>query len=300
MTYELELIDLEQPRCGYRRFLSAWLYRDDKVAFVVDPGPSSTIDVLIDELLAAEVRHLDFVLLTHIHIDHAGGTAELLRAFDSARVFCHEDGRRHIAEPARLWDGSLKVLGDVARMYGEPSAVPSERLASPEQLARAGIKVIPTPGHAAHHMCFVVKDLLFAGEAIGTRLPLPSRRPYLRPATPPRFFLEQALASLDALMAIEPEPERAAFAHYGLVSDPKKWCEMAKQQILLWVEILADLKNRGVENIHEAMVERLMEQDPYFGRSVQSELPEDLRRREMDFIANTIDGMLGYLEDASV
>lgn len=298
MTYELELIDLDQPRTGYRKFLSAWFYRDDKVAFVVDPGPLSTIDVLIDELLAADVRRLDFILLTHVHIDHAGGTAELLRVFEQSRVFCHENGERHIEEPARLWDGSLKVLGDVARMYGEPSAVPKERIASGKELARAGIKVIPTPGHAPHHSCFWIKDLLFVGEALGTRLPLPSRRPYLRPATPPRFFLEQALASIDALTALEPQPERAAFAHYGLVSRPRQWCEMARQQLLMWVGILSELKNSGVEDIHEAMVERLMEEDPYFGSSVQAELPEDLRRREMDFIGNTIDGMLGYLESS--
>jgi glyoxylase-like metal-dependent hydrolase (beta-lactamase superfamily II) len=120
VDHDLALIDLDQPKEGYRKFLSSWLCRADGLTFVVDPGPRSTVDHLIDELARRGVTRVDYILLTHIHIDHGGGAAELLAAFPGARLYCHPAGVRHMIEPSGLWKGSLAVLGDVAEMYGAP------------------------------------------------------------------------------------------------------------------------------------------------------------------------------------
>ena len=124
MTPELTLIDLDQPLIGQRRFISCWLSRQPELSFIVDPGPPATAAALVDHLRALGVEQLDLILLTHVHLDHAGATAAVLKAFPTARVVVHVRGRPHLLAPQRLWEGSQRVLGRTATVYGEPAAVP--------------------------------------------------------------------------------------------------------------------------------------------------------------------------------
>ena len=117
---KLVCIDLDQPQLeGFRQFISSWLCVTDRCTVVVDPGPLSTIPHLAAELRRHGVDHIDYILLTHIHIDHAGGTGALLREFPGALVICHPEGIRHMIAPEKLWEGSQKVLGQLAEVYGE-------------------------------------------------------------------------------------------------------------------------------------------------------------------------------------
>ena len=151
----LSCIDLDEPRLqGFTRFISSWLWQSEGLNFLVDPGPLSTIPHLLGELQKKGVARLDYILLTHIHIDHAGGTGELLRRYPEARVVCHPKGIRHMVNPEKLWQGSLKVLGHVAEVYGEIIAVPEENIFFADEVADGRIKVYLTPGHAQHHLCF--------------------------------------------------------------------------------------------------------------------------------------------------
>ena len=109
-------------------------------------------------------------------------------------------------------------------------------------------------------------DILFAGEAIGTRVELPSGKPYLRPSTPPRFMLDVALESLDTLLALDPEPKYTAFAHYGLTQETFAWCRRARKQLIVWVESIRELCGASEENLEERLFTRLMEVDPLYGR----------------------------------
>lgn len=292
----LNLVDLDQPRRGYREFLSCWVYQSEAVSFVVDPGPKSSIDHLLDMLADLGIKGLDFVLLTHIHLDHGGGSRQILDVFPEARLYCHQSGVKHMVDPAKLWQGSLGVLGDVAEMYGEPSPIPSERLVDEAVLAEHDIKVIPTPGHASHHVSFLCGDVLFAGEAIGTQIELPGRMPYLRPSTPPRFMLDVALNSLDTLLALDPEPKYCAFAHYGMTPETFVWCRRAKKQLVIWVETLRELRAESTDNLKERFYDKLQEIDPLYGRGRQAELEADIRHREREFLGGTMAGMLGYLD----
>jgi glyoxylase-like metal-dependent hydrolase (beta-lactamase superfamily II) len=298
VSFEPTLIDLDQPKEGYRKFLSAWICSGDGPTVVIDPGPRSTVEHLIGELARRGVARVDYILLTHIHLDHGGGAAELLAAFPEARLYCHPEGARHIVEPSRLWKGSVAVLKEVAAMYGEPRPVPQERIADAAEVAAAGIRVIMTPGHAVHHVSYLRDRTLFVGEAFGTRSPLPSGALYMRPATPPRFFLDQALASLDLLRALPEEPELTAFAHYGALPGAFEYADAARRQLLLWVETARELRAAATsrEQLDALVFARLQEIDPLYGQGRYDELAPDVRARERHFLSNTLDGILGWLD----
>jgi len=288
---KLVCIDLDQPAMeGFRKFISSWLCVTDSCSVVVDPGPLSTIPFLLEELRRRGVSRLDYILLTHIHIDHAGGTGALLREFPGAMVICHPDGIRHLIEPEKLWQGSQKVLGGLAELYGEIVPVPGESILFSEEIGEGEIRAFLTPGHAQHHCCYLVDDLLFAGEVAGVRFPLDGAI-FIRPATPPRFILEVALDSLDRMIALG--PKRMVFAHYGMVESGLQHLRIAREQLLLWVRCVADVAAAGVADFEEALVSRLMEADPHY-RSVTL-LPPDIRARERYFLGNTLKGMAEYV-----
>lgn len=292
----LHVIDLDHDLPGYRQFLSCWIARHPELTFIVDPGPMSSCDHLLARLASLDVERIDYVLLTHIHLDHAGATGRLLERYPEARVVCHERGTAHMIDPARLWEGSVAVLGDVARVYGAPPPVPASRLADAAEVERRGIRVIPTPGHAAHHLAFLHQGTLFAGEMAGTRHPLPGQD-FMRPATPPRFILEVALDSFDRTLALRPEPQRMIFAHYGLVDDPAKYLRAAREQLVLWVETVRELNGQSPEDLQRRVHERLLRVDPWYGTFPR--LPRDLQEREYHYMGQSLEGMLGYVRDQS-
>jgi glyoxylase-like metal-dependent hydrolase (beta-lactamase superfamily II) len=282
-------IDLDQPQLeGFRRFISAWIYRWQGKTFLVDPGPLSTIPALLAALARHQVEKLDYILLTHIHIDHAGGTGELLRFFPAARVICHPEGIRHLVVPEKLWQGSLKVLGPVAEAYGEIVAVPADNITFEEH--PGGACAYLTPGHAAHHCCYLIGNILFAGEVAGVRCEV-SRGIYMRPATPPRFFLDVALASVERMLTLQ--PEGMVFGHYGLVDKAMKHLRIGRNQLLLWVQGV--IATAGIEPSRReaAFFDWLLERDACFGNIDQ--LEPDIRRREQVFLKNTLAGMRGYV-----
>ncbi len=300
MSPQLDLIDLDQTTLeGHRRFISCWLSRGEGPTFVVDPGPPSTIGLLVDRLRELGVARLDLVLLTHIHLDHGGGVGHLLEAYPEARVHCHEKGRPHLVAPERLWEGSRQVLGPLAEAYGSPRPLASGALIADPELDDLGVAVIPTPGHAAHHQSYLHRGTLFVGEAAGTYLDLGDGRWYLRPATPPRFFLETALASVERLQALTPVPERVAFAHHGLaVGRTAELLALAREQLVRWVDTVRQVRQEApaadLGTLAQAVVARLAASDPHFG--LVEALPPDILVRERSFTRQSLRGMLQYVE----
>ncbi len=304
----LHLIDLDQALPGQRRFISCWAQVDPwwGPTFLIDPGPPATADLLIAELEEFGLQQLDFILLTHIHLDHGGATAQVLSRWPRAKVICHPRGRRHLVNPSQLWAGSLQVLGPKAEVYGEPQPVPETALAKYCQAKAVGIEVTETPGHAPHHICFSTPDDLFLGEAAGTFSDLGGELDntayYLRPATPPRFDLTVAQRSLRVLQDLRPVPRTLRFAHHGAWSgNNTALLEQAHDQLALWVGVCRDVsaQYRGVAEgsvgppILAAIVDELKHLDPLFQRGGQ--LPADIQKREADFTRQSLRGMLDYL-----
>jgi glyoxylase-like metal-dependent hydrolase (beta-lactamase superfamily II) len=283
-------IDLDLPsQQGFRKFISSWLYRDAGLTFVVDPGPLATFPHLLAELQKNGVEGLDYILLTHIHIDHAGGTGALLTAYPEAQVICHPEGIPHLVAPEKLWQGTLKVLGPLAAAYGEIVAVPTERISFREEVGPC--RVWMTPGHAQHHLSFQFGDLLFAGEVAGVHYPL-AHGIFMRPATPPRFILEVAKKSLAKMIALE--PQRLVFAHYGLVNEAGKYLRIAREQLDLWVRGVAATATTAPEEREETIIAWLRTHDDNY-RNVD-QLPEDILVRERYFLGNSLRGMIEYVD----
>jgi glyoxylase-like metal-dependent hydrolase (beta-lactamase superfamily II) len=297
---ELNIVDLDQPLEGYHHFLSCWVCRKDGLVYLVDPGPRSTIEYLIDSIRKLGIGRVDYIVATHIHLDHLGGAAQVLEAFPGSRLYCHESGVKHVVDPTLLWQGSKKVLREVAEVYGEPSPVEAHRIADIAEIEKTGIRIIPTPGHAVHHVSFAHDDVLFAGEAVGCRVKLKSGRPYLRPAMPPRFMLNVAVDSLDRLLALEEEPRRIVFAHYGMdETGAFAWLKRARTQINSWVGLIRTLHAVSPDDLEQRLFDELMQVDPLYGQGAFDELPADIRARERYFLSNTLEGMLGYIKAVS-
>jgi glyoxylase-like metal-dependent hydrolase (beta-lactamase superfamily II) len=291
----LTCIDLDQPGlAGFRKFISCWLYQDEDLGFLVDPGPLSTIPHLVNQLRQHGVKRLDYILLTHIHIDHAGGAGALLEHFPEARVICHPDGIPHMVAPEKLWQGSLKVLGSLAETFGEIIPIPQSRIGYDERLADSRIHCFLTPGHAPHHLCFQLEDLLFGGEVAGVRSEV-AEGIYMRPATPPRFMLEVALDSLQRMIALA--PRYLVIAHYGLVEPATDYLQIGRQQLRLWVKGVAETAAHQPGDRQQALFDWLVEHDRHF-RNIR-QLAPDIYARERIFFANTLRGMQEYVEGLS-
>ncbi len=289
----LHCIDLDMPVMeGFRKFVSCWLYRSDGCTFVVDPGPLSTMPHLLAELHKLKVEKLDYVLLTHIHIDHAGGTGALVEEYPTAQVICHPLGHKHLVDPEQLWRGSQQVLGDLAAVYGQILPVPETNIGSDNQLEKCGIKVFQTPGHAQHHCCYLLDDLLFGGEVAGVHSEV-KEGIYLRPATPPRFILEVALDSLQRM--IELQPRYLVIAHYGLVEPAVDYLQIASKQLTLWVKGIALLNSRKENPSEQEIFDWLQQHDEHYRN--QEQLDADIRSRERYFLGNSIRGMSDYVSN---
>lgn len=159
---------------------------------LIDPGPTTTWGTLETELAGAGIRFADVtdVLLTHIHLDHAGVTGSLLRAYPHIRVFVHQAGAPHLIDPSKLMTSATRLYGaDMDRLWGEVLPVPASALTmlrGGERISAGGrtLEVGYTPGHASHHVSYYSADtgLAFVGDTAGVRL---APREYVLPPTPP-------------------------------------------------------------------------------------------------------------------
>ena len=292
----LHCIDLDMPIMeGFRKFVSCWLYRSDDLAFVVDPGPLSTMPHLLEELRKYQVEKLDYILLTHIHIDHAGGTGALVKEFPTAQVICHPQGIKHLLDPQKLWLGTQKVLGELAEVYGEILPVPKTNIDYAEQLGDSRIQAFLTPGHAQHHCCYLFDELLFGGEIAGVHSAVENGI-YMRPATPPRFVLEVAVDSLQRM--IDLQPRYLVIAHYGLVEPAVKYLQIGLKQLKLWVKGVTELLDKEDDINEDEIFSWLQENDEYYRNQYQ--LADDIRSRERYFLGNSIRGMSEYVKNLTV
>ena len=288
----LYLIDIDQALEGFRKFITAWLYRVNEATLLVDPGPASTVPYLVERLKQAGIEKIDHVLLTHIHLDHAGGTGQLLQHFPGAKVNCHPKGIPHMVAPQKLWEESKKVLGKVAEAYGEMAPVPESSISFSSRigLGDISVEVIETPGHAAHHVSYRAGEILFAGEVAGVYVPIEDGF-YVRPATPPPFHHETFRDSIAKLATIN--APLVCLGHYGCRRDAAALFERARRQLDFWVDTVERHFKAGSDPFEEAVLADLIADDP--DMSGWQSLPKDIQARERHFCCNSIRGIRMYL-----
>jgi glyoxylase-like metal-dependent hydrolase (beta-lactamase superfamily II) len=188
---------------------------------LIDPGPSSTLATLTARLEQAGIALSDVtaILLTHIHLDHAGATGTLLRARPSLRVYVHEKGASHLVDPSKLLASAARLYGDaMQQLWGEVAAVPASAvvpLTGGERLDISGrvLRAEYTPGHASHHVSYFIDEarLAFVGDTAGIRLRAGAY--VLPPTPPPDIDLELWSLSLSAIEAAR--PETLFLTHFG-------------------------------------------------------------------------------------
>jgi glyoxylase-like metal-dependent hydrolase (beta-lactamase superfamily II) len=183
---------------------------------IVDPGPTSCIETLLEGLGEAEPRAL---LLTHIHLDHAGAAGTLARRFPELIVYVHERGARHLVDPSKLIESVTRLYGDdMDRLWGDCEPVPEDRLrplSGGETVE--GFRVAATPGHASHHVCYLHEDTgdAYVGDVAGVRIPPGNHT--IAPTPPPDIDVEAWLDSVDTVESWN--PAALCLTHFGRATD---------------------------------------------------------------------------------
>lgn len=208
---------------------------------------------------------VQFVIPTHVHLDHAGGAGAMMRAFPNARMIIHPRGARHMIDPTKLWQGTVGVYGEerAAQLYGEVVPVPEERITVAEddsEIDFQGRKLlfIDTPGHARHHFCVIDRQrrAVFAGDMLGIsyRVFDSDRGPFVFPSTTPVQFEPEAFhESLERIEAFE--LEYAYLAHFGRIALSPDIFRALHQHVDRFVDIALQVEN---ESDREAvLIERL-------------------------------------------
>src|SRR5688572_14623325 len=192
---------------GFDHVTAAYVVAGEKVA-LVETGPKSKVENVFAGLDALGIDRLDWIIVTHIHLDHAGAAGTIAQRFPEARLAVHGVGAPHLADPSKLWSSASRIYGDrMEEMWGGIDPLDAGRITVLEdgdeiELGGRVLRAIETPGHAYHHHAFLDSDsgCVFTGDALGVRLP---GVPVVRPATPPpEFHLEKAIASIERLRGL--------------------------------------------------------------------------------------------------
>ena len=228
-----EPIDLHH--LGRNRVIGSYLLDTDGGPALFDCGPSTTIDALkaglADRGLAlTDVRHL---LLSHIHLDHAGAAGALVREHPALQVHVSPIGAPHLIDPSRLEKSARRLYDDTFdSLWGELAPVPKENVHEVDGPV-LGLESFPTPGHASHHVCYLDPDgTLYAGDACGVRV-LPGRS-VLPPTPPPEVDVEAWQLTLDEIE--RRDPERLALIHFGVAEDAGRHVTELRLTLDDWAE----------------------------------------------------------------
>ncbi|MDQ5821371.1 MAG: MBL fold metallo-hydrolase [Actinomycetota bacterium] len=232
-----ELAPLDLGFQGQDRVIGVYVLETEDGPALHDCGPASSVSRLKEGLeqrglALTDVRHL---LLSHIHLDHAGAAGVLVREHPALQVHVSEVGAPHLVDPSRLEASARRLYGDAFdALWGELGPVPEANvhIVGPRVL---GLDCFPAPGHASHHVCYLGGDgVLYAGDAAGVRIPPHSA--VLPPTPPPEFELEAWLDTLDEID--RRAPGRLALIHFGVVNDPVPHLAALRRRLAEWVEVV--------------------------------------------------------------
>src|SRR5436309_252570 len=225
---------------GRERVICCWRVGD----VLVDPGPESSLRTLVEALGGEPPRAL---LLTHIHLDHAGAAGAIVRRWPDVTVYVHEVGAPHLVDPAKLLASARRLYGDdMERLWGEVAPVPEgnvRALAGGETVE--GFRVAYTPGHASHHVSYLHEDSgrAFVGDVAGVKVERGG--PVLTPTPPPDFDVEAWNRSLS--LVAEWGPESLGITHFGAVEQPFEHLAIVRDRLAAWATLARELDGPAFE-----------------------------------------------------
>jgi glyoxylase-like metal-dependent hydrolase (beta-lactamase superfamily II) len=247
----MRLIDVRH--LGRERVIGCWQVGE----VLVDPGPTSCLPTLLDALGDTRPRAL---LLTHIHLDHAGASGSLVRRWPEIEVYVHERGAPHLADPSRLLESARRLYGDdMDRLWGEFVPVPESQLRvlhGGETLFGGSFEVAYTPGHASHHVSYLHDGTAFVGDVGGVRIP-PAELT-IPPTPPPDIDVDAWHQSIELIAAWR--PRRLAMTHFGETVDVSGQLAAVGTHLDSWAELVRRADRTTFLNRVQAEIER--EADP--------------------------------------
>jgi glyoxylase-like metal-dependent hydrolase (beta-lactamase superfamily II) len=263
ITDQITLIDLQfQSRPNV---IGSYLFHDGKQAALLESGPASTVERLIEGIQAAGVPldSLHQVLVTHIHHDHAGAAGVLARRYPWIKVYVHPVGAPHLADPTKLIASAARLYGErMEALWGKTEPVPTENIAvindgDQIKLPGATIRAFDTPGHASHHHAYLDSNSgsLFTGDVAGVRKPGVR---YVRPPTPPpELNIEAWRASIAKLRAVQ--ASGLCLTHFGVHRDDIAWhWDDLDRRLVQWGEIIREEMAGGASE--DAMIAQMKAQ----------------------------------------
>jgi glyoxylase-like metal-dependent hydrolase (beta-lactamase superfamily II) len=277
------ILQLDTRTAGVSKVTAGYLIPAPRPT-LIECGPALSIDAVINGLgkLGLDPDDLAYLVVSHIHLDHAGGAGDIARAFGSATVVVSEIGAPHLVDPARLNASSRRVYGPLMdTIYGECTPIADNRIigvGERGELDLGGGRVLDllaTPGHAKHHISVLDREsgALFVGDSVGVKTP--NTGP-LRPATPPPDFdLELAQHTLARYREIN--PERVYLAHYGAIDPPQESLQDASDRLHAWAEVAREavVEHAELDHVADTLAARfaaditLAPDDPEAGRRVE-------------------------------
>ena len=271
------LVDLEY--LGNPKVIAACLLEGEGNVAIVDPGPTSALFTLRRKLneLGLGVKGLDAILLTHIHLDHAGATGTLVEDNPRIRVYVHERGAAHMIDPAKLLESARRLYGEeMERLWGEFLPVPGENvraLAGGEGLSIAGrqLEVVYTPGHASHHVSYfdAATGLAFIGDTAGIRIE--NGQTILPITPPPDIDLESWARSWEQIQARR--PERLFLTHFGPAGHVSEHLAELRERLEEWSVAVRESLKDGENDAERAA---------QFGRQVTAKLKQRISEQDAD------------------
>jgi glyoxylase-like metal-dependent hydrolase (beta-lactamase superfamily II) len=288
----LFMIELETG--GLSNLICSYVIKG-KRPMLVESGPTSSVPNLLAGLkqLSVDLDDIEYVAVTHVHLDHGGGVGSLLKFLPNAKVLVHPRGVPHLVDPQQLWRSSQTVLGFISEIFGKPEPVPEERIVPVLEGEfdlgdDAKLVVTETVGHASHNLSFQesFNGGVFPGDAAGTYVP---EFDAVVPTTPPPFYLEEALASLDKPISLNPTV--LYYSHFGRASDAVSRLRDYKEQLKLWANIAEDgvEKNQSLEEVRD----RIIAED-----NVMSRLAPFVKAHAIYSKTMLENCVLGFVEDA--
>lgn len=297
-----DVFQIDTQMAGYEGITAGYLIRGDRPC-LVETGTAPSAPVVRDALAGLGVgpAELSAVVVTHIHLDHAGGAGDIAKIFPQAEIVVHERGARHLADPARLMDSARRVYGRALdELFGTLAPTPAERIRTVEQTGSVdlgggrSLSSHYSPGHAKHHIGLLdsASGDLYVGDAAGVYM---QETGDLRAATPPPDFdLDVSLASLRTFAALR--PSRLLFSHFGPVEAAAETLERSADELRVWVDEVSRARGEGMDLDHAVAMVRERTRDRYAVLGPDGD-PEVARKFErLSGARNNVAGIMHWLD----